>query len=448
MDCPLPRFLLPGLLSLTLGAGSLAQSPPEPAAEVLDLSQFKPSESVLLEEAMGFVRAGNPGRAITLFLDLLRYHPEGVHAEEVLYRVARCYRDLGRFPEAREALSLWQKKYPQGLWSPAVQLLSGEMLAAEGKWKEALPLFQKSASSENKEIALRSDYLTVLAAENLRELGRAAPALTRLLAAGKDSPHYHYASLKQGTLLAEQGKGREALVFFKQVLGSGATEAAKAEAAVRAGQICHEAGEFRDAIAYYEVVRKTAAPDFWKKLAHFGLIQSHFSLPDYAATLKVFNEVRPEFPEQVRSQVFFLSAEAARLGGQRDEALSLYEFILKEFPKTSLAEPSLWGRILLLQSEAGKTRKGRESLLAETARYLGLFPKGAWVYQVQLIRADLTYEAQDYKAAAPMLAALIRNESGFADLAKPVQAALLFRSAHAALLLKDYAAAGRGFDRF
>lgn len=445
MPCALLLFLSAVFLS---NLPAQTGSPGTAAPAIIDLSQFQPSEDALLQEALGFVQSKNHSRAIALFLDLLRYYPGGQHTEEALYRVARSYRDLGRFPEAREALSLLKQQTPalKGDWVEAALLLEGEMLGAEGKWKEALPFFQKAADSKIKEVRQRSDYLAVLAADNLGDLSLARKNLASLLKGDATDPNRVYANLKQGALLAQEGKNPEALLFLKQALETAKDDALKSEAAVRAGNLAYDTKNIRDAIGYYEVVRKTAAPEFWKKLANFGLVQSYFALADYKAVVQVFNEVRPAFPDQVRPQVFFLAAEANRLSGLKDgkaQALTLYDFVLKEFPKDPLAEPSLWARLLLFQGD----KKAAKEFLFETARYLALYPESPRTYTVQLLRADATYEAGDYKTAAPMLEALIKNEAGLKSLKAESQAALFFRRAHAAFLLKDYKTASALFGR-
>jgi tetratricopeptide (TPR) repeat protein len=402
----------------------------------------------LYQEALGFVRAKNYSRGVALFLDLYRYYPEGKYGEEALYRVARAYHDLGRFPEARESLG-WFKKQTlirQGEWREAALLLEGEMWAAEGKWKEALPLFQEATGSSMAEVRQRSHYLVILAADHLGDLSLARNSLTALLQPDAGEPERAYAALKQGSLLIQEGRPTEALPYFKQVLESSSDNSLKAEAAVRAGNLVYEIKNYREAIGYYEVVRKTASPDFWKGLAHVGLIQSYFALPDYRAVVQVFNDVRPAFPDQVRSQMFFLAAEAYRLSELKEgkaQALALYDFILKEFPQDHLAEPSLWARLLLLRGD----QKAAKDFLAETVRYLSLYPQSARTYTVQFLRADATYETGEYRIAAPMLEALIKNEAGFKLLKKESQAALLFRRGHTAYVLKEYQTAVDYFER-
>jgi len=419
---------------------------PPTATPVLDLSQFQPTEDALFQEAMGFVQSKNPARAITLFLDCLRYYPQGRFTDEALYRVAVCYRDLGRFPDARETLNLLTKKFPNSSWKEPGLLLAGEMFGAEKKWNDALPLFKKASASTLPELSQRAHYLAILSADNLKDLSLAQDNITSLLKLGPNGSSWSYANLKEATRRSQAGKTSEALPFLKQALESTKDDGLKAEAAVRAGNFLLESKNVRESIGYFEIVRKTAAPDFWKKLAHFGLVQAYFALPDYPATIAVFNEVRPAFPDQVRPQTFFLVAEAYRLTDQTTQALPLYDFILKEFPQDPLAEPSLWARILMLQKAGGK------KFLAETARYLSLYPATPRTYTVQLLRAETTYETGDYLAAVPMLDVLLKNGSALQQLKPEAQASLFFRRAHSAYVLRDHPAAISHFtkvaDRF
>jgi TolA-binding protein len=443
----LPGAALIGVFLSAVLTGSLgAQPAPAQEARVMTLEDMQPAEDQLMAQALAFEKAKDPGRALLIYEDVLRYYPEGERSEEAIFRIASCYRLLGRFDEARSTLELRGKRYPapESAWKGPSGLLEGEMLAAEGRWKEALPALTQGVASPGKEVQRRAHYLTVLAAENLKDLSLARVSLDALAKDRKDNPYADYARLKQGVLAAGEKKNGPAAQAFKDVLAQTTDPSLRAEAGVRAGNLAYAAGAWREASANYEVVRKTESPEFWRRLAHLGLVQAAFAAGDHARLLEIYREVRPEFPEGSRAQVLFLVAESTRLSkpdGEGKAALEAYAFFLKEFPNDPMAEAAVWARILILRGQKSP------ELAGETARFLGSFPASKRRPSVQMLRAEYFYERQDFKASAPMLADLAGQAEAMAAFAPEVREGILFRWGRSALGVGDWAAARKGLGR-
>jgi TolA-binding protein len=411
-----------------------AQTPAPSPARVVDLADWVPEEREMLDQALGFLQAGDPSRALLLLEDLLRIHPQGRLVEEALYHAALAYRALGRLPEARQTLELRARRFPDGAWRLPSRLLEGELRATEGQWKEARPPLQEAAASPTPALARRAHYLLILAAEQLGDLPSARASIQALAADRKDNPHADFARLKQGVLAAREGKVGEADRAFQDVLAKAPDPALRAEAGVRAGALAQSRSQWPEAVANYEAARRTEAPAVWKQMAHLGLVQSHFAAGAYARAFEIYRAVRPEFPESARSQVLFLAAESARLAGKLAEAWEAYDFFLKEFPRDPQAEAAAWGRVLVRRAEAAgpETAPAQKALAAEAARFLAKHPQSTRRFQAGLIRAEALDTLGDTKASAPMLAALTADAEGMATLQPEARAALLLRAARAA----------------
>jgi TolA-binding protein len=426
------------LLGMLTTSPAISQTPASQEVKVVDLADLVPDERDMLDQAITFQKSGDPSRALLLLEDLLRIHPRGTLVEEALYRIALAYRQLGRFPEAQKTLQLRDQRHPQGIWRLPARLLQGEILAAEGQWTGARAPLVEASKSPQREISQRAHHLLILTAEQLRDLPSARASIEILAQDRAGNPHADFARLKLGTLAAAEGKASDAARAFKEVLAQAADPALRAEAAVRAGTLAQSRQEWAEAIANYETARRSEAPEFWKKLAHLGLVQSHFAAKDYNRALEIIRQVRPAFPDDARSQVLFLSAEAARLSGKTAEALESYEFFLKEFPNDPLAESALWARVLIRRAGADETPGSQKALAAEAARHLARFPQSPRRFQAALLRAEALYTLADYKASAPMLANLIVDKD-LATLPPEGQAGLFYRAGHAAWMLKDAA---------
>ncbi|MFQ3670304.1 MAG: tetratricopeptide repeat protein [Verrucomicrobiia bacterium] len=405
------------------------------------LEALRPSEEELYQEALALHRAGDPGRALGLYFEIFKLYPEGARTEEILFRVAQGYQELGRFDEARKALENLRGRAPDGPWLGEAALVEGTMLMAEEKFAEAREPLRKAEEKLDGALRDRARFLLAHASERLGRLSEAKEALVALARLREPGPMRDYGRLRLGMVLEAEGKVDEAKGWYQQVFAEGHQDQVKAEAAVRAGNLAFKRGDYPLALGYFESARRGGADPHWKRLAHGGLIFTQFAAGKYGEVITIFNEVRPEFPEATRAEIFLLAAESLRLTGKAEEAKAQYGFILQEFPKSPQAEPAAWGRVLIMAGEKNK------DLLPETARYLARFPEGARVFEVKLIRADGLFEKGEWKAATGMYREIAKDKA-FATLAPERQAALYLRVAQGAFELKDYAGAAEAGQMF
>jgi TolA-binding protein len=263
-------------------------------------------------------------------------------------------------------------------------------------------------------------------------LADAKGALEFLVAQNQSNPYLDYARVRLAALEIDANNGERGATLLKSVLASSNDPNLRGEAGVRAGNLAYSRGNYQEAVGFYDVVRRTAAPEFWKKLANLGLVQADFAEKNYAAAIQVYNETKPNFPDSTRAQVLFLAAESYRLTKQDAQALDLYQFLLDQFPDDANAEGASWARILLLQGDANA-----EAFLAETARFIARFPQSPRLALAQALRADAYYAKGDYRTAAPMYAAVLQ----FPDklrLADDALSGVYFRAGYVFFNLRDY----------
>ncbi len=442
---------MPALRSITAMVAVLGLSPllwaqptddrnTEAPPVIVDLDDLRPPEREMLDDAIRLQQAKAWSQALLQLEELLRFHPDSKLRDETLFRIAASYRGLGRFDDARNSIRLLRERHPKSSWMTAAALLEGEMVAADGDWAAAAPLFESAAKSTDPDIRRRARYLAVIGAESRGDLAAARESMEALVKEGPEGPYYDFAMVKSGAVLAAGNKSDEAATRLRDVLARTDDHALRAEAGVRLGNLDYENKRWRDAIANYEIVRRVDAPPFWKRLAHLGLVQARFAAKDYAGVLDVYNETKPDFPDNARPQVLFYVAESYRLNNQTAEALDQYAFLLKEFSDTDLAEPAQWARILLLNKE------NSPDLLPETAAYISKFADGPRAFEVKLLRAEQLDARREHTQAARMYEA-IAKEDGFAGRDHSIRLAVFLRWASAAFDAKEFAASRRAIDR-
>lgn len=417
----------------------------EEAAKIINIDDLKPSVEQLMQEAIGLQDSGQPARSAAVFTDALRYYPDTAFKEEILFRLAECYRSLGRYEESREMLKLLRSEFAEGKWSHAGYMLAGEMDATEDRWKSARGYFRKAAKSETDALRSRALYFSIISSIRLEELPAAKKELERLSKIEKDNPYRDFAFLKLGELSArakEEKAQQLAEQYFQKALSLTQTPELRAEAAVRVGNLVYAQQRYADAIAYYEMVRKLDAPKVWRELSHLGLVQSYFAKKNFEDVIRIFNEVKPQFPENLRAPVFFMVGESYRLTGDTEAALRNYDVVLRDFKESPLAQAALWARIIILQ------QTDPSAAAEEAARYVSQYPDAPEVPQAQLIRADSFFKKRMLKTAGPMYVELLKRPELLKAISEPIYRQVLLRAGISAYGVKDYPLAVKYLNDF
>lgn len=435
------------LLGLSLGASAEAQTVPgiSPSGSgtnvVVVPLDLTPAADEMFRQGIDLQSQKQYARAAQILGDLIQFHPTDSRVEEALYRLAECHRALGRFQDAIGFLHLQRDQFPKSKWRAAGCLVEGEMLTADKKWAEARPLLDEASRAKETPIRVRAFFLLAIAAEQLGKPTDAQPALETLVKITKENPYLEYSQLRLARLLIDAGQTERAASLLKQVLSSTQDPQLRAEAAVRAGNLAYGQKQYRDAVGFYEVVRRIDSPDFWKRLAHLGLLQANFALADYPAATALYQDVQPTFPAQTLPQVYFLAAESYRLQKKYPEALALYERIAQDFPSNAVSEPSAWGRLLILQTT------GDSRFVDAVPSFLKTFPQSPRLPYVRLMQADNAYLAKSYTQARSIYADII-DLPEISKLPDEVFSGILIRWGRAAFILKEYSAADEVFSNF
>ncbi|MEM6885861.1 MAG: tetratricopeptide repeat protein, partial [Verrucomicrobiota bacterium] len=436
--------LVPSLIAQE-DQGKNNESAETETAKIINIDDLKPPVDQLMKEAVGLQESGEPARAAAILADALRYYPETQFKEEIVFRLAECYRSLGRYKESREMVALLHSEFKGGEWSHAGHLLAGEMDATEEKWKSARGHFRQAAKSSQSVIQVRSLYFSIISSIRLDQLESARAELDRLVKIEKENPHRDFAFLKLGELVAvekKQNSAKRAEELFQKTLSITQSPDLRAEAAVRVGNLVYSQKRYPDAIAYYEMVRKLDAPKVWRELSHLGLVQSYFARKQYGEVIRIFNEVKPNFPADLRASVFFMVGESYRLEGKDKEALRTYDLILRDFKKSPLAKASLWARVMILQ------RANDSKVAEEAAKYMSQFPDAPEVPRAKLIRADSFFKKRILKTAGPMYEELLKTPKVLKDISVATYRQALLRAGICAYGVKDYPKAVKYLDDF
>ncbi|MEO0454120.1 MAG: tetratricopeptide repeat protein [Verrucomicrobiota bacterium] len=423
-------FLLWSCLGYWLPAQEPVPSAQSEDAVMINVDDLLPPEKDLYEKASAALEAKDYPKAVTTFLELIRFYPDGTYQEEALYQSAFAYRELGRFPEATQLIELLLTKKPKTTKSPDANLLLGEMALATEEWESALGPLKKASRSPDPATRERAHYFRAIAAERLGTIKKASTDYDALLK-NEEGRYRDFAALRLARIAIAENETNEAKNYLKKVLSLTTDAATRAEAAVRSGNLSFEENDFPGAVAYYEIVRRTESPDNWLGLASLGLVRAYYAMDDYEAVIRVSQEVEKGedgktgtlIPPSSLAQFLFMQAESQRLTEEWSAANSTYDAMIEEDPSSPLRESAEWGKILSMQMLPDS------EIIPLVQSFLNDYPKSDHVEAAQLIVAQDAFENEDYTAALPLYAALASSKNWLTSQSVEYQEQILFRTA-------------------
>ena len=136
-----------------------------------------------------------------------------------------------------------------------------------------------------------------------------------------------------------------------------------------------------------------------------------------------------------KPQFLLLVGNAYRQLNQPEEALKLYDQLVKEAPSSIYARDSAYERMILLY------QMDSPNLLPEIDQFLAANPDHTKRDQVQLMKAEVLFKKQDYAAAAPIYDLVAHSR----QLAGNFKAKALYKFGWCSLQIQDVEKATRGF---
>lgn len=430
------------LMFLTTAPLICAQEAPT-GGEIVDIDDLLPDEPTLYEKAVRLQGEEKWAEAVTAWTDLIRFYPQTSHREEALFRAAVAYRKLGRLEEAGQLLESLRQQYPKTSYGAEAAYLQGELALIGEDWKEAMKWMGEAVKVQDPAQQEKAHFFRALAAERLGDMKPVRPNLEALVQMNEGT-YVDYAALKLGVLEEESGRKEKAADYYKKTLSVTSNPELRSEAAIRAGNLAFDEKRYPDAVAFFEIVRRIESPERWRQLSHLGLVRSTYTMQKYDEVIRIYNEVKPAFPESLRTHVLFMVAESYRLTEKWGEAIALYNRIQKDFPQHELAEPSAWAAVICLQAQDGN----REALENAVIAFLGRYPDSGNALNAKLIRAGIVFEKQNYTTAAPMYEELAAAGAWLKAQENPVREQILFRNAFSATAVQDSDRAITGWEKF
>jgi tetratricopeptide (TPR) repeat protein len=387
-----PCVFLAAAVFTPWGPGLRAQTPAPSSEQIVVTSPA----AAQFDRAQALLAAKKYAEALLEFSSLIKTYPNDSRREEALYRLADCYRLLGKTGDALAAFNYFLEAYPSSLFGAAAGFRKGEILYQRGKFAEAIPPFSIARNNGDATTQQIAAYYIARCQLHTGETAEGQAALRTLAEAQPGTAYSAAAALALADSLETSGKPEEALALWKTALSLSGDAVWKAQAAARGGWTALQLGKTAEAEALFEQARTLDAEGNWRRIANTGLLRLRFQQKNHGEVTRLYNTERARFLESARNDILFQAAHSFFELRQYAEAVPVFDLFLAE-NKTSAEAPLAAYERLLARAELSPA-----NIAGDTAAFLAAYPDSPWVSSVQFLRASDYSRRRDFSTALPM----------------------------------------------
>lgn len=384
--------------------------------------------------------------------------PGATNGEAMIYRMAECYRELGRNSEASAAYDRVITGFPETVYAQRAAIRQAESAVAEGRFEDAAVLLRTRAEG-SLDISLRPAWRYYRAhAENQRGHPKIAePIFRRLIEEDGGSPYASFARLELAELLqAANPASPEIRTLLEQETKAATSSPVSRQAAMCLAAHLYSQKDFADSADLYLKIIKDDATQAdavrpyavwssfkagrWEESLRLssslascdGLYVRANSLRQLGRTndaRKTYGELLSAYPTNSLSNAarYEAAALALRVGDFSEAAL----FAAQVKPTAALGEDILW-----IQAEAARGEGRTEDAVRYYDQLYRDYPRGGKVVGARMQAARLLLESGRWEESSDRYRAIARDPAGHDRAADA-----LFASAYARVQLKQPAEA-------
>lgn len=350
-------------------------------------------------------------------------YPQGIHSEEVRYRLAESLLNLGDIAGAEEKYRDVIRIHTGGRFSGYSAYRIGALAFTREDYASALPLFRIAERNAPKpDVKLASIYYQ---ARCLQLIGRAQESLALYESAAEsqtENPFRQKAILAIARILSESGKKEEALAAYLRLIDAKIdptrtlTNAqaldlanARAEALVQTGLILASNGKTEEANTRFEQALQGAGGKEWKPLARYGLIDNYYRAKRYADVTRIHaNSTEYTVPDDQRPAMLLMVANSYRFEGRHAKAVDIYLVIEQYYSDRPEGADAAFNKLICFYNLRDPSLPRFVDYFVEKQRKRDA--KSDKIDNALLLKAELLFKRREYERAAPVYAK-IRTEN-------------------------------------
>lgn len=393
------------LLALAIGAVPCAysQNSPAPASTNQNLIITSPAASAFDHASLLFAQKDFTG-ALKEFASIAKLYPNDSRREESLYRVAECYRLLGRQDDAVAAYRFFLQTFPGSPFQATAQYYAGELLTELSRYDEASPLLEQSRHSSNKEIQTASSYYFAVCQLNLKQTDSGRKILSLLLDDSIAATWAPFAAQLLATSYEKENQWPLALTYWQKALSLAETKPLQACASAKGGWAALQSKNEKEAEGLFETCRHLEAQGNWRKLANTGLMRIYFNQKRFNEITDLFNHERNGFLDTARAEILYEAGHSWFIQKKWKDADEILSLFLRDFSQSPWAASAAYERFV------ARTSLNPADIAGESAAYLAAYPDSPWTSTVKLLRAQDYSSRGKFSQAIPMWEELARKK--------------------------------------
>ncbi len=356
-------------------------------------------ETVQFELANNFFARKQWAQAAAEYEKFLSLSPGAAERQPAFYRLGECYRNLNRMPAATTAFrNLIVEAGERGDFLGPAHYRLAVIHYNEKDFRSSLPLFQRSALlAKASDVKLASLYYAALCLENLDRRIETREIYERIVEISGENPYRDYARLSLARQAYTDGRRSESFRQFEALARDASKESLRVEGHLKAGVIAADLLQWDAALRNLQMVidwpngEATAAQRSDARLGQFRIL---YRTNKYKELIAGFQAHGSALTPENRSEAMLLSANSLRQVGQPQDALALYDQLLKEFPKSPQAADVAYQRVVTLYASSDP------KLEAAAEKFLASNPEPERADKVRLIKAEVLFKKEKYPEAA------------------------------------------------
>jgi TolA-binding protein len=376
------------------------------STNALQIQVISPSAEQF-DRASALFGQGDYAGALKEFSALVKNYPGSSRIDESFYRIAECYRYLGKSADARAAYAYLIKTYPDTIFLTAAQLRTGDLAFQAGDFAGAIAPLQVALAKGDAVTKLAATYLLGAAQVQTGDYKSGRPLLESLLAS-KDKDAAAYAAPAAQALAQsydKEGKPEQSLKYWQRVLALAENKSAQSMAAARGGWAALQINNTKEAEALFETCRRLDTGSDWRKVANTGLVRLYYQQKRFQDLLDLRHDEPSGFLEGARAEIFLAVARSWFELKKYPDAVDAFDVYLKDYGDKPEAPDAAYQRLL------ARAQIDQANIETDTAAFLGKYANSPLVWRVQWLRAEDFSRRQKFAQVIPMWQALLQLDN-------------------------------------
>jgi TolA-binding protein len=352
-----------------------------------------------------------------------------------MYRLADCYASLGQEQPALNTYQMLIAEVGSGefVGSAAFRLASNEF--DRKNFRSAAPLYEKAyANAKSPEIKLTARYYEAKCLELSGKKGDATDAYADVAKSTGKNPYRDAARLSLAYFALEGNQKQQALDLFADLGNDAAKPTVRAEALTRAGILAADLKQKDRATQFFTNAIGLNVEGKWKQIAELEQMKLQYEGDKFAQVLDSYAKSANSLGDETRPSVMLLVANSYRQLGKQQQALELYDKLIRIYSNTAEAYDARYQRLVSLDAIKDP------SLVPEVDAYLATGPGRERADKAKLLKAQALFQQRRFEPAARLYLELANS-----SLADSYKADCFYAAGFSFLQVNDNQSASHAF---